>query len=179
MDFEQLLADFRYEDIEWFIPVSAGVLIIVFSLLIGIFRGMSPGVLMALVIGGLMSMSPIVLDALEEPSVVGPRADIVSVVRSASDVAELNNDLIVDLSRVVASMRLAMESVSPALALEPGEDRDEAIDRFANSVQDVEERINVVIDSMQRSSELRQSLASNLSELEAAVAAAQTEDEQR
>ncbi|MEM1181163.1 MAG: hypothetical protein AAGM22_22665, partial [Acidobacteriota bacterium] len=58
-------ADFQYDDLQWLLPVLAGLLIIVGGLLAGIIRGMTAGVIVALFFGGLMAMSPVILNALQ------------------------------------------------------------------------------------------------------------------
>lgn len=169
MNLQQLLSDFKYDDLQWFLPVLAGLVIILGGLIIGIFRGMSAGVIVALFFGGLMSMSPVLLNALQRSAQFGP-VDVASanVARSAAALSELNNDVIVDLSRVVASMRNTLDGISPLLENEDGEPAVSPafLARFNQGLSDTEERLDAAISSLSRSTSLRQDLEDDVQTLD-------------
>ncbi|XWN33176.1 MAG: hypothetical protein ROR55_08945 [Devosia sp.] len=166
MDFEALFANFQYEDLQWFIPVLAGLVIILGGLLIGIVRGMTAGVLLALLFGGLMSMSPVLLNALQrgtDPAVM----QSAEVARGAAELSILNSQVMTDMSRVVTTLRTAMETITPVVAPE-GEEGENAVvaQRFAQGLSDTEERLDAAIDTLSRANVMRQRLEDDLQSLQ-------------
>ncbi|MEM7696382.1 MAG: hypothetical protein AAF318_18175 [Pseudomonadota bacterium] len=164
MELNELFSNFEYDDLQWFVPMAAGLVIIVGGLLIGMIRGMTAGVIVALFFGGLMCMSPVLLNALERTD---GRADRVTaaVARSAAELSQLNNDVVVDLSRVVATVRTALDGLSPLVT----EDALDAavVQRFGQSLTDTEERLDAAIGSLSRTQLLRERLNEDLRDLEA------------
>ncbi len=74
MDIEQLIETFCPQDPRSVHPGIGRLVIILGGLLIGIVRGMTGGVLVALLFGGVMSISPLLLGTLETtppPAVAG------------------------------------------------------------------------------------------------------------
>jgi hypothetical protein len=167
VNLEQLFAEFQYNDLQWFIPVSSGVLIIVGSLLVALIRGMSAGVLLALFFGGLMSMSPVLLSTLQRTATATASAGT-DVARSAAELAMLNSEVITDLSRVVATLRTGLESLGPVIA-PPGETpaNPGLVDRYNQTLADTEERLDSAIATLSRANLLRQRLDENINALDA------------
>ncbi|MBJ3777571.1 hypothetical protein [Acuticoccus mangrovi] len=165
MDFEQLFANFQYNDLQWFIPVMAGLVIIVGGLLIGIIRGMTAGVIVALFFGGLMSMSPVLLNALQRQAnpVNAVSAD---VARGAAELSVLNHDVVTELSRVVATMRSTLAGLAPIVTPAEGEDDNGVAERFNQSLADTEERLDAAISSLSRANLLRTRLEEDVQTLE-------------
>ncbi|MEM6847795.1 MAG: hypothetical protein AAF580_06925 [Pseudomonadota bacterium] len=167
MNVEQLMADFQHDDLQWLLPVLAGLLIIVGGLLTGIIRGMTAGVIVALFFGGLMAMSPVILNALQRG---GDRVGLVSadVARSAAALAELNNDVVVDLSRVVTSLRTTLDGLAPLVGEGSGVAADTA-QRFTRGLSDTEDRLDTAISSLSQAATLRQRLSQDVQTLEAEI----------
>ncbi|MEM8552595.1 MAG: hypothetical protein AAGF45_09455 [Pseudomonadota bacterium] len=166
MRFEEILQNFQYDDLQWLIPVFAGLLIIVLGLLIGLIRGMSAGVLVALFFGGLMCMSPVLLNALQRSN-DGVGLASADVARSAAALSALNNDVVVDLSRVVTTMRTALDGLSPLVSNGGGATLEPAvIQRFSQSLSDTEDRLDAAVNSLSRSALLRQRMDSDVQALE-------------
>ncbi len=167
MDFDQLFANFQYNDLQWFIPVSAGVLIIIGSLLVALIRGMTAGVLLALFFGGVMSMSPVLLSTLQRTATATASAGN-DVARSAAELAMLNNEVITDISRVMSTMRTALESLEPVVSPPGGTpDNPGLAERFEQSIDDSEERLDSAIATLSRANLLRQRLEENINTLNA------------
>ncbi|WMS43072.1 hypothetical protein RDV64_01320 [Acuticoccus sp. MNP-M23] len=185
MEFEQIFENFQYNDLQWFIPVLAGLIIIVLGLLAGLIRGMTAGVIVALFFGGLMSLSPTLLTALQP---IRGNVDRVGadVARSAAELSTLNNEVVVDLVRVVTTMRTALQGLTPLLeepAPAPATDGDADPDgtvvaaapafdpelglRFAQSLDDTETRLDAAIDTLSRASTVRAELDASVQTLEA------------
>jgi len=168
MQLEDLLSNFQYEDLQWIIPVVAGLVVIVGGLLIGLIRGMTSGLIVALFFGGLLSLSPVLLNALQRPggSIEAASAD---VARSAADLAVLNNDAVRNLSRILATMRTSLDTLSPVVT---GTGENEAVDpaltqRFNQSLSDMEERLDAAVNALSRDTLLRQRLEEDIAALEA------------
>lgn len=166
MNLEQLFQDFQYDDLQWFLPVLAGLVIIVGALLIGIIRGISAGVFLAILFGGLMSMSPVLLNALQAQQARGVDTVSGDVAKSAALLAELNNDVVVDLSRAIATMRFALDGLRPVVEQDAEADLTAVSDRYQQSLSDVEDRLNAALSSMQTSGDLRTRLAADVRRLE-------------
>ncbi|MCF3936557.1 hypothetical protein L1787_24500 [Acuticoccus sp. M5D2P5] len=158
-------------------PVLAGVVIILGALLIGIFRGMSGGVIVAILLGGLMASSPVILDTLQrqERAATTPDATLTAtavVARGAAELAEVNNQAILDLSRIVATMRNTLQGLGPRLAA-AGDDADAdgstLADRFDRSLSDIEERLDSAIASLSRANEVRARLDRDIETLDAQI----------
>lgn len=166
MELEQLFRDFQYDDLQWFIPVMAGLFIIVGGLLIGIIRGMTAGVLLGLFFGGLMCLSPVLLNTLQaqQTRAVDPVSS--DVAKSVALLSELNNDVVVDISRAIATMRFALDGLRPVVENDADLDRAAVLERYEQSLSDVEERLNAALASMQSSGELRTRLAADVRRME-------------
>jgi hypothetical protein len=167
VNLEQLFANFQYDDLQWFIPVAAGVLIIVGSLLVAIVRGMTSGVILSIFLGGLMSMSPVLLSTLQRTAAVAETAST-NVAQGAAELSMLNNEVITDISRIVATLRTALEALDPIIA-PPGQQPGNpgAVARFKQSLVDTEERLDSAITTLSRANLLRQRLEENINALEA------------
>ncbi len=184
MEFEQIFENFQYNDLQWFIPVLAGLIIIVMGLLAGLIRGMTAGVLVALFFGGLMSLSPTILNVLQ-PRTASVDPASADVARSAAELSALNNDVIVDLVRVVTTMRSALQGLTPLLEEAPAPDvaadgdadgetpavvtptiDPELALRFTQGLDDTETRLDAVIDTLSRASAIRAELDGSLTTLE-------------
>lgn len=174
MNIEQLLADFRYEDLQWVVPVLAGLVVVVGGLLIGIVRGMSAGVVVALLFGGLLSLSPVMLDALQRN---GERVAPVTadVARGAAELAVLNNDVLSELARVLTTLRTVMNSVTATgrsasegegVTLQTDEER---IALMTGSLTRTKEQIDAAISTLARANLLRQRLEEDMQSLEVEV----------
>jgi len=115
MNLDQLFQDFRTTDLEWLIPIGAGFLLILGGILIALVRGVSAGVVAALLFGCLLTLSPVLLDALErQPSRASPQA--AELAQETAALVKLNNAAINDLSRVVTTVRTAIEGLIPEIA---------------------------------------------------------------
>lgn len=166
MEVEQLFQDFQYQDLQWFIPVLAGLLIIVGGILVALIRNFTAGVIVALLFGGLMTMSPVLLNTLQRAQnpVAGVTAD---VAQNAAELAVLNSEVMRDLSRVVVSMRSALEGLAPVVAPENGDPPDAAVARrFTQSLSDMEERLDAATSSVQRADTLRARLEEDIDVLQ-------------
>lgn len=174
MNLEQLFQNFQYDDLQWFIPVIAGLLIIVGGLLIGMIRGITAGLIVALFFGGLMCMSPVILNALQRQA-TSLNLALVEVTRSAAALTSLNNEMISELSRVVNSMRIALDTVGPLLENPGGADDgsedgnsadNELSSRFSQSLSASADRLNVVSDNVAEGQVLIRRLDANVQALE-------------
>ena len=169
MDIEQLVSDFLSEDPQLFLPVLAGLVIILGGLIIGIFRGMTAGVIIALLFGGLMSMSPILLDSLERTNA---RVNTVSaeVAQGAAQLSLLNSEVVTDLTRVVTTMRTALEGLGPLITPSGGAESTggdpQVAQRFSQTLSDTEERLDIAIAAIDRVNAVKQRLQSNMAALE-------------
>lgn len=177
MNIEQLFENFQSDDLRWFVPVAAGLAIIVFGLLIGLLRGMTGGVLLGLVVGGVMVMSPVLLDALERPERGGTAAGSASnssavVARGAAQLSVLNAEVVTELSRVVSTLRNTIAGLEPLVSPEVGADGvarapDPLVaQRFTSSLTDTEQKLDLAIASLQRANTLRERLVSDMDALE-------------
>jgi len=171
MHLDHLLADLQYQDLQWFIPVLAGLVIIVGGLVIGLVRGMTAGVIVALFFGGLMSMSPVLLDALQRTA--DPVNEVgAGVSRGAAQLAVLNNEVSADLSRAVQSLRTSLEGLSPVLAGRNDEaDEGGGIDpalarRFTQGLSDTQSRLDAALDNLTRANRLSERLEDDVEALE-------------
>lgn len=181
MELSQLFQNFQYEDLQWVVPVFAGLLIIVGALLAGIIRGMSAGVIIAIFFGGLMAMAP-TLVTLVEPQ--GDRlAEVNSkVTQSAAQLATINNEVSTDLARAMTTLRRAVADLRPALdqtaAAQTGQaangqtangqtDNGQAASgQFSQSIEAAEQRLNEAIDTLSNSANARTQLEADLQELQ-------------
>jgi hypothetical protein len=167
MDVEQLFANFQYQDLQWFVPVMAGLIIIVGGLLIGMIRGMNAGVIVAIFFGGLMSLSPVLLNTLEQRQAGPATPASTDVARGAAELAVLNSRVVADLSRVVASMRNTLDGLTPMVTAEPGTTPSPVVvDRFTSGLSDLEARIDAAVSSVSRANLLSERLQDDLDELE-------------
>lgn len=165
MNVEQLLQNFQITDLEWLIPVVAGLVIIVGGLLIALVRGVSAGVIIAIFFGGLLSLSPVLLNALERQSTTPGSSHAVEVARDTAALAKLNNTTIVDLSRVVTTMRTALEGVIPSL--EAAADIDPAAKaRLTQAMSSSAERLDAISNNVAQSQVMLRDLDAALDALE-------------
>lgn len=172
MDIEHLFSQLTYHDLQWMAPVAAGLVIVIGGLLIGIVRGMSVGVLAALILGGAMSLSPIIVGVLDKT----PRNQLspatLKYARDNLALASLNSEAANGLIRVANSMRIALDGLSPLLD-GSGEGDAAAVARYKRSLDDLEERIKAISGSVGEGEELVRSLTDDLDALAAEAAAGQ------
>ncbi|WP_108662999.1 hypothetical protein [Acuticoccus kandeliae] len=167
MDVKELFDNFQTVDLQWFVPVLGGLAVIVVSLLVGLFRGMTAGVIVAILFGGLMSMSPILLNALQHREDTRVDRASASVARGAAELAALNNEAVLDISRVIATLRNALDGLGPLLRAPEDTDTTEEVARFTQSLTDIEDRLDSAISSLSRANLLRQRLEEEIQTLEA------------
>lgn len=167
MTAEQLFQNFQYVDLQWFIPVLAGLVIIVGVLLVALIRGITAGAIVALLFGGLMSLSPVLLNALERTQGVAAAANV-DVARGAAQLAVLNSEVVTDLSRVVATLRTALEGLQPLVAAQASETPSagpQAAQNYSQSLADTETRLDATLDSLERANLLRRRLEAEIAAL--------------
>lgn len=169
MDLDQLFVNFQYADLQWFIPVLAGLVIIAGALLIGIVRGMTAGVLVALFFGGVMSLSPVLLETLERRA-GGMTPASAEVSRNLAELAQFNADFIAELSRVVASMRATLDGLTPMVsdAATAGGDAT-AAQAFNDSLADTQTQLDAATETLSRATLLRQRLDESMEGMNAQV----------
>lgn len=165
MDVGDLFRDFQYDDLQWVVPVLAGLLIIVGALLAGIIRGMSAGVIIAIFFGGLMAMAPTLV------TLVQPRNDRLaevtsSTARSAAELAEVNNEVVTDLVRAMTTLRRAVSDLRPVVRAANGEGDQLGTGGFEQSLTDAESRLDEAIDTLSTSANVRSRLADDMQALE-------------
>jgi hypothetical protein len=166
MEVDQLFQDFQYQDLQWFIPVLAGLVIIVGGILVAFIRNFTAGVIVALLFGGLMTMSALILNTLQRPQ--DPVAfETANVARSAAELAVLNGEVVRDLSRVVVSLRSTLDGLRPMVAPDDRDPPDAAVaQRFTQSLMGMEDRLDEATDAVQRAGVLRAELENDLRDLE-------------
>ncbi|RAH96963.1 hypothetical protein DLJ53_30250 [Acuticoccus sediminis] len=180
MEIEQLIDQFLAQDPNLLVPVLAGCVIILGGLLIGIFRGMTGGVIVALLFGGVMTTSPILLGKVEIPGetvttdTVDPARLGAEVAHGAAQLAVANSEAVTGLTRVVNSMRLAMEGLGPVLApttegTESSGDTADVVARFTQSLDAAGTQLDQASASLDKINSLRSELESDMSELESAL----------
>ncbi len=163
MSLDQIFQSFRVDDLKWFIPVLGGLFIIIGGLATGLVRGQIAGVFITLFFGGLLTISPVMLDALErKTSTLNPAE--VAVTRSTAKLVTLNNEMINDLTRVVTSLRATLESAGPLVATE-GADA-QALSRFKDSLAASVDRLDTVSGNVAQGQVLVRELDTNLHTLE-------------
>lgn len=166
MELENLFENFQYVDLRWFIPVIAGLFVIIGAVLVALIRNFNAGVIIALLFGGLLTMSPVILDALERspgPPDRGAR-EVRQVARDAAELALFNGAVVHDLSRVVNSMRSVLEGLTPVLNASGGNDT-AAATRFQSNMDDLTERLDAATADVGRIDTLRSELEGTLEEL--------------
>lgn len=166
MEVEQLFQDFQYQDLQWFIPVLAGLVIIVGGILVALVRNFTAGVIVALLFGGLMTMSPVILNTLQQPQ--DPVARVTAeVAENAAQLAVLNSEVVRDLSRVVISLRSTLEGLAPMVAPQDRDPPDAAVaQRFTRSLSDLEDRLDAATDSVREADTLRAQLEEDIGVLQ-------------
>ena len=179
MDIEQLIQNVLSEDPNLFIPVAAGCVLVVGGILIGLFRGMTGGVVVALLFGGLMAASPVLLGKVAPgmpeteaaPAAPAPADTLTArVARQAGELALMNSDALTGLTRVVNSMRLALDGFEQVNA-PSGDVASEAPDgatRFRDSLDAAAAQLDEASTALDRINGLRTRLESDISELESA-----------
>jgi hypothetical protein len=169
MEIEHLFETLQINDLQWFIPVVAGLVIIVGGLLIGMIRGMSGGVIVALLFGGLMSLSPTLLETLER-SVGFPPDDVAPVARSAAGLAIANREALGDLSGALGAVGEALDGL-PAALRQPGDAApNPAVARLADSLEDLRGRIAEAIAAAEQGEAASLRLESALEDMAAGSA---------
>lgn len=163
MSLDQIFQSFRVDDLKWFIPVLGGLFIIIGGLATGLIRGQIAGVFITLFFGGLLTISPVMLDALErKTSTLNPAE--VAVTRSTVKLAMLNNEMISDLTRVVTSLRATLESAGPLVETESADAQ--ALAKFKESLATSVDRLNTVAASVAQGQVLMRELDANLHTLD-------------
>lgn len=170
MEVEQLFQDFQYQDLRWFIPVLAGLVIIVGGILVALIRNFTAGVIVALLFGGLMTMSPVLLDTLQRQQQDPVARVAAGVARNAAELAVLNSEVMRDLSRVVISMRSTLDGLTPMIAPADRDPPDVAVARrFTQSLSDMEPRIEAATATIARADALRTALQQDIQVLEVEI----------
>ena len=145
MDIAQVFEDLTHQDLQWLAPVAAGLVIVIGSLFIGIIRGMSVSIFAALLLGGAMSLSPVILRTLEEPRPNVATAAEVRYARDATRFASLESETLRELVRIANSMRLVLDGLAPLVeeASDAAGDA-EAATRYKTSLDDLAARIESI-----------------------------------
>ncbi|UOM33719.1 hypothetical protein [Acuticoccus sp. I52.16.1] len=177
MDIEQLINDFLAQDPDLLIPVLAGCAIIVGGLLIGIFRGMTGGVIVALLFGGLMTTSPILIGKVTPPEpemgANDPALLAADVAKGAAQLSIINSEAVTSLTRVVNSMRLALDGLGQVVAPTGGAAGDsagsEVASRFASSLDSAGTQLDQASASLDRINTLRTQLEDDIEKLQSAL----------
>ncbi|ORE96561.1 hypothetical protein ATO13_06845 [Stappia sp. 22II-S9-Z10] len=183
VDIQQLIENVLSEDPDLFIPVLAGCAIILGGLVIGILRGMTGGVIVALLFGGLMTASPILVGkagmsdgTTSRASTAAADADATppvtaAVAQGAAEMALLNAEAITSLTRVVNSMRLALDGLGQVVAPQAGEDgaSSEVVTLFSDSLDAAGDQLDEASLSLDQINLLRSRLQSDLNELQSAL----------
>lgn len=172
MEVDQLFQDFQYQDLQWFIPVLAGLVIIVGGILVALIRNFTAGVIVALLFGGLMTMSPVILETLQRTQATAdPVARVTAdVARNAAELSVLNSEVMRDLSRVVISMRSTLDGLTPVIAPADRDPPDaEVARRFTQSLSDMEGRLDAATAAIARADGVRADLEASLQDLSAEI----------
>ena len=145
MDIAQIFKDLNHQDLQWLAPVAAGLVIVIGSLFIGIIRGMSVSIFAALLLGGAMSLSPVILRTLEQPR---PNVTSEAELQYACDAAAfatLDNETARELVRITNSMRLVLDGLAPLVEEASNAAGDaEAATRYKTSLDDLAARIESI-----------------------------------
>ncbi len=165
MDWNSLFQNFQYDDLQWVVPVLAGLLIIVGALLSGIIRGMAAGVIIALFFGGLLAMSPTLVALVE------PERDQLSVASAelTQDVAALsqaNAEAVQALGKVIQSMRDSLNALEPVVSAAGAESPALSDTGFREALQDLQTEIGAAANAISRPSELGTGVAQDLEALQ-------------
>lgn len=173
MNFGQMFQNFSYEDLQWLLPVLAGLVIIVGALVVALFRGMNAGVLVALLLGGVMSLSPTLLGRLEQNALAAVSPLPAEVARGAAELALLNSEVVTDLSAVMGTLRNAIAGLAPLLSAGADISADpEAAALFAQSLIDTETQLGRTTASIERINRLRADVREQVRLLDADILAA-------
>jgi len=186
VEIEQLIENFVSEDPDLYIPVLVGVALVVGGLLIGLFRGMTGGILVALLIGAMMTLSPVWLETLDrqagltEPEAPDSRRIEAEVARGAAQLSVLNSEMVEDLTRVINSMRSALVGLEPVLAAqaatgegEEGETDDgapETAQQFTANLTTAGTEVDDALENLSEMNQVRAALQSSIRELDALLA---------
>lgn len=165
MDFDGLIGNLTTGDLEWLVPVLAGLLVIVGALLAGIIRGMTAGVIVALLVGGLLAMSPTLVSLLAP---AGGRLSEAGagVSLDAARLAEANSAAVTDLGRAVGEVRAALEALEPLVAAAEDADGQLPAGEFRDAVADFRDAFADARDNLSRSAELSGDLGGGIAALE-------------
>lgn len=166
MNLDQILENFQYLDLQWLVPITAGVLVIVGGLLIGLVRGVTAGVIVALFFGGLLCLSPVLLNALQRQTGGALSPSSVTLARDTVGIAKLNNTMITDLTRVMTTVRAALEDAAPLLDREEVDPAVKA--KFTEAMTTSQERLTALSDNLAQGQVM-------LRELDAALQALETD----
>jgi hypothetical protein len=172
MDFGQIFQDFQYQDFQWLIPVLSGFVIILGALLVALVRGMTGGVLLALLFGGLMSLSPTLLAALEHRTATAAAAPgdsaSVDVARGAAELSLLNSEVVTELSSVMGTLRNAMAGLTPQEGASPAPDP-AAVQLFTQSLTDTDAQLERTTSGIERMNRVVANLRADVARLEAEI----------
>lgn len=182
MEIEQLIENFVSEDPDLYIPVLVGVALVAGGLLIGLFRGMTGGILVALLVGAMMTLSPVWLDALdrqagvqEEETVPEGQRIAAEVAKGAAELSVLNSEMVADLTRVINSMRSALVGLEPVLAAQSdGEEGDDDTaptgQQFTANLASAGTEVDNALENLSDINQVRASLQASIRELDALLA---------
>ena len=170
MEVEKLFENFQYQDLRWFIPVLAGLFVIVGAILVALIRNFNAGVIVALLFGGLMTMSPVILDALQKPQNTVAR----ETGRVAQSAAELPRR---SMERWCATCRgWSSRCAQPSRDLHPWSHRNGPgtptrllPGGFVQSLSDMNERLDAATNSVERINTMRANLEADLDSFRGAL----------
>ena len=106
-----MVGDFSLETLQVLMPLVAGGIIVVATLLIALFRGMSAGIIVSLLIGSAMLIAPILL-ASSQSGGVALAQSTAETTESAATVARTNRALLTDLERAIGAAAVAIAAAS-------------------------------------------------------------------
>jgi predicted ATP-grasp superfamily ATP-dependent carboligase len=153
-----VIGEFSLETLQVLMPLVAGGLIIAATLLTALFRGMSAGIIVSLLIGSAMLIAPIFL-ASSQSTGVGLAQSTAETAESAARVARTNRTLLTDLERAISAAAVAMEA-----ALQRGDPGDvpEAVEALAKA----REELAIYSDTLAKGAELDRTLETDLEALQ-------------
>lgn len=165
MDLNSFIAGLDHEALPTIVPVLGGGLIVIGALLSGIVRGMGSGVVVALLIGAVLTLSPAFVSSTRPASVALSQATA-QTAESAADLALLNTQALGDLGRAVASLNTAADGLKPAIASLEAQTDELVAAGFRESVNEAIGELEQAVDVMSRASAARQTLEDDLDTLQ-------------
>lgn len=153
-----VVGEFSLDTLQVLMPLVAGGIIVVATLLIALFRGMSAGIIVSLLIGSSMLIAPIFL-ASSQSTGLGLAQSTAETAESAAIVARTNRAVLTDIERAMSAAAVALEA-----ALRTGDPGDvpEAVAALAN----VREELDIFRDTLAKGAEVDRTLESDLETLQ-------------